>query len=256
MSKVIVIANQKGGVAKTTTTASFGAGLALKGYNVLLIDTDPQGNLSDSLGADNETSATIYEVMKNEVTASEAIQHLEKFDIIPSNLSLASADIEFTDLGKEHKLKEALESLNNIDKPYDYIIIDTPPVVGIVIMNAFTCADEIIIPVKADIFSASGITQLYQNVNSVKKYSNSNIIIAGILFIDHDSRTNISKDIEQITSNIAAHINVPIYKTTIRHSIKIKEAQANNIDIFQYDSKNNVAVDYLKFTEEYLKGDN
>lgn len=253
MAKVIVIANQKGGVAKTTTAASLGAGLSRRGYKVLLIDTDPQGNLSDSVGADNQHKPTCYEVLKREVQADEAVQHINSFDIIPSNIMLASADVEFTTIGKEQRLKETIQPIEN---NYDYIIIDTPPSLGILTMNAFTYANEVIIPTKTGIFAATGITQLFQSIETVLKYCNPQLKVVGILITDYDPRTIIGKDIKKLTETIGTHMDVPIYKTTIRHSVKVEEAQANKTDIYTYDKGNNVSIDYTNFIDEYLKGEN
>lgn len=251
MVKRIAVANQKGGVSKTTTTHALGAGLGILGYKVLLIDLDPQGNLSDNSGIDTNTSTTIYEVMKEEAGAEEVIQKTEYFDIIPANLNLASADLEFAKTGKEYILKERLIS---IEKNYDFIIIDTPPALGILTVNAFTYVDDIIIPTNASIFASSGIMQLYNSIETVKKYCNPDIKIDGILFTKFNSRTVIASDIKELTEIISKEIKTKVYDTQIRNSVMVDEAQANRMDIYSYDKNNNVSVDYMTFIKEYLKG--
>jgi len=256
MIKIIACANQKGGVGKTTTAGAMIAGLAKKGYKVLGIDLDPQGNLSNSCGAEMYQQPTVYELMKREVKVDEVVQHMEKFDIIPSNIMLAGAEQELSQTGKEHRLKE---SVSPIIEKYDYIVIDTPPSLGVMTVNAFTIANEIIIPTTAGIFAANGIQQLNNTVKNVQKYCNPDVKIVGILLTRFNQRTNIGKQIKELTEQLGNHINVPVYKTYIRSGIAIEEAQANQIDIFAYAEayfKNStVAEDYNNFIQEYLKGE-
>ena len=247
---IITISNQKGGVAKTTTSAALAAGLKQKGYTVLAIDLDPQGNLSDNVAADNREKPTIYELLKNQASINEVIQHTEQFDIIPSNIMLAGLEKEIiSDLGKEQRLKEVLANVN-----YDYIIIDTPPALGLLTINAFTACDEVIIPTTAGIFSASGITQLYDTIRNVKKYCNANIKINGILITKFNPRSNNNQDMKNLINKLGEYISAPVYKTFIRNSIVIEEAQTRKTDIFTYKKDSTVASDYLAFIDEYLKG--
>lgn len=246
---IITISNQKGGVAKTTTSAALAAGLKQKGYTVLAIDLDPQGNLSDNVGADNREKPTIYELLKNQASIQEVIQHTEQFDIIPSNIMLAGLEKEIiSDLGKEQRLKEVLENVT-----YDYIIIDTPPALGLLTINAFTACDEVIIPTTAGIFSASGITQLYDTICNVKKYCNANIKINGILITKFNPRSNNNQDMKNLINKLCEYIDAPVYKTFIRNSIVIEEAQTRKTDIFTYKKDSTVSVDYLEFINEFLK---
>lgn len=251
MAKIIAIANQKGGVGKTTTSHALTAGLAEKGYRTLCIDLDPQGNLSASCGAVNYDIPTVYEMMKGEVNVKDVIQTLGLYNIIPANIMLSGAEQELNSTGKEHRLKE---SLSDIVNDYDYIIIDTPPSLGVLTVNAFTFCDEIIIPTTAGIFATAGIQQLARTVENVKKYCNPNLKIKGILFTRYNPRTNISKQVKEIAESFAEHIKAPVYDTTIRNGIAVEEAQANKEDIFTYNSKSSVAEDYRVFIEEYLKG--
>ena len=261
MPKIIACANQKGGVGKTTTAGALIAGLARKGYKVLGIDLDPQGNLSNSCGAEMYEKATVYELMKREVTAETVIQHAsvfhdgKGFDIIPANIMLAGAEQELSQTGKEHRLKE---TVSPIAKNYDYIIIDTPPSLGVLTVNAFTLADEIIVPTTAGIFAANGIQQLNSTVQNVQKYCNPNVKIVGILLTRFNQRTNIGRQIKELTEQLGTYINAPVYQTYIRNGIAVEEAQANQTDIFSYSEsyskKSTVAEDYNNFVEEYLKG--
>lgn len=250
MPKIIAISNQKGGVGKTTTTASLIAGLANRGYKTLGIDMDPQGNLTDSFGAEAYEKPTAYELIKEEIPVQNIVQRIHNFDLIPSNIMLAGAEQELTQTGKEHRLKETVKPIQN---NYDYIIIDTPPSLGVLTVNAFTFADEVIIPTTAGIFAAKGIQQLYKTIKSVQRYCNANVDIKGILITRFDSRTNIGKQIKYLTEQLGEHIQTIVFNTSIRNGIAIEEAQANSRDIFSYSKDSNVAKDYDAFINEYLK---
>lgn len=252
MAKVITVANQKGGVAKTTTSAALAAGLKDYGYRVLAIDLDPQGNLSDSVGANNQEKVTAYELMKREATAKEAIQEVIPFDIIPANIMLAGAEQEISQIGKEKRLEEQIEPILN---DYDYIVVDTPPSLGLLTINAFTMADEVIIPTTAGIFAASGITQLYDTIRNVKKYTNPKIKIAGILLTKYNPRATNNQDMKHLTEQIANYIQAPLYETFIRQSVVVEEAQTRKMDLFNYKKEATVVNDYKNFVEEYLKGE-
>lgn len=252
--KVIAVANQKGGVGKTTTSHALSARLCKLGFKVLAIDLDPQGNLSSAFGVDNYNKPTIYNLMKNEVTAKEVLQQAQNgVDVIPSNIMLAGCEQELSHTGKEHRLKECIEPIKN---NYDFIIIDTPPSLGVLTVNAFTAASDILIPTTAGIFAATGINQLNITVTSVKKYCNPNVNIMGILFTRFNPRVNISKQVKELTEEISEFISVPIYKTYIRSAIVIEEAQANHKDIFDYAESSTVSEDYKNFVDEFLKGIN
>lgn len=251
--QIIAVANQKGGVGKTTTSQALCAGLADKGYQVLGIDLDPQGNFSTACGADNYNVSTIYELMKGEASTEETIQHIKSgFDMLASNIMLAGAEQELSHTGKEHRLKEVVTP---VVANYDFIVIDTPPSLGILTVNAFTCATDILIPTTAGIFATTGISQLNSTVKSVQKYCNPKVKIRGILFTRFNPRVNISKHIKELTEQLSEYISAKIYKTTIRSSVAVEEAQANKTDIFDYAEKSTVSEDYKAFIEEFLKGD-
>ncbi len=251
--RIIAVANQKGGVGKTTTSQALTAGLAARGYKVLGIDLDPQGNFSAACGSVNYDVPTVYELMKREAAAGETVQNIkDRYDIIPSNIMLAGTEQELSQTGKEYRLKEVIAP---IAQNYDYIIIDTPPSLGLLTINAFTVASDILIPTTAGIFAATGINQLNETVRSVQKYCNPDIHITGILFTRFNPRTNISKQIKELTEQLSEYISAPIYKTYIRSAIAVEEAQANRTDIFNYAGKSTVAEDYKAFIDEFLKGE-
>lgn len=247
--KTIAIANQKGGVGKTTTSGTMAAILKRKGARVLVVDLDPQGNLSDSIGADSYNSPTIYEVMKRELPAKDVIQEMEAYDLIPANIMLAGAEQEFFQLGKEQRLKETLDPVKT---NYDYIVIDTPPSLGVLTVNAFTAADEIIIPTTAGVFAAKGIRQLYDTIRNVQRYCNPKVKCAGILLTRYDPRAVNNKDMKALIEQIGEYIDAPLFNTYIRSTVAVEEAQARSIDLLSYKTGATAAEDYTAFVEEYL----
>ena len=251
MKNVVAIANQKGGIGKTTTTQALAAGLSAKGYRVLAIDSDPQGNLTFACGAEYEGCPTLYHVMRGMVDAGEAVQHVPGgFDLIPANIMLSGAEREFIDTGKEHLLEE---SISPIAGNYDFIVIDTPPSLGTLTINALTFADDVLIPTTASMFAANGIGQLNGTVANVRKYCNPEVKIIGILITRYSSRANISKELCGFTEKMGEYISAPIYKTHIRAAVAIEEAQAVQEDIFNYSTRANVAEDYRAFVDEFLE---
>ena len=173
------------------------------------------------------------------------------YDILP-NIMLVGAEQELSQTGKEHRLKEAITP---VAEKYDYIIIDTPPSLGVLTVNAFTAASDILIPTTAGIFATTGINQLNETVKSVQRYCNPNVKIMGILFTRFNPRANISKQIKELTEQLSEYISAPIYKTYIRSAVAVEEAQANRTDIFEYAEKSTVSEDYKAFIEEFLKGE-
>ena len=248
MNQIISIINQKGGVGKSTTSQSLAAGLSIKGFKVLLIDMDSQGNLSFSVGA-NKQGISVLEILKKEVPAEESIQHIGTIDIIPASISLAGADMQLTEMGKEYRLKEAIEP---VKKRYDYIIIDTPPALGILTINALTASDSVIIPAQADIYSIDAIGQLYSTIRAVKQYTNRDLSITGILLTRFSDRTVLSRDLANMIQNTAEQLGTRLFDSTIREAIAIKEAQVSQSDIFAYAPKSKVADDYMRFVDEFL----
>ena len=248
-TKIIAVINQKGGVGKSTTAEALTAGLLLKGHTCLAIDLDAQGNLSYTAGAKTEGVPTVLEVLTGEATAREAIQHLQGGDVIAANKSLAGADAFINSTGKEYKLKEALEELQG---EYQYIIIDTPPALGILTVNALTACHSIIIPAQADIYSLQGIEKLAETIKPVKKYCNPSIFIEGILLTRYSPRSVLSREVAEIAGKLADKLGTKVFKTTIREAIAVKEAQISQQSLFEYAPKAKVAEDYRAFIEELL----
>lgn len=249
----IVLACQKGGVAKSTTAYTMAAGLYKQGLKVLLIDTDPQANLSFTAGLDvASVNNTLYDVFKGNISIDEAIYTSQMgVDIITGGLDMVSADMEFTQTGREYMLKEAIE---DIQRSYDYCIIDTAPHMGILTINALTAADSVIIPITADIFALMGLTQLKGIIDSVKRYSNHNLKISGLLLTKYKG-TNANKAMMKQAGNIAESFGTILYKTVIREATAIQESQILQSDIFAESAKAGVTQDYKAFLEEYLESE-
>lgn len=248
MKKIVSIINQKGGVGKSTTAESLAAGLSLRGYKTLAVDLDAQGNLTYTFGADN-TGATVLEVLTGDATAAEAIKHTQSCDVLPANKALAGADAYIKETGKEYRLKEALE---NVADQYDYIIIDTPPALGILTVNALTACQSVIIPSQADIYSIQGIEQLSETMKPVKKYCNPGLEIEGILLTRYSARSVLSREVADMLEELAAKLGTKLFKTKIRENISIKEAQICRKSIMEYSPKSNAAKDYNEWIEEVL----
>ena len=247
MKQIISITNQKGGVGKSTTAQALGAGYSLKGFKVLFIDLDPQGNLSYTLGAKPE-SYSILDVFNKKVTTVKAIQQTQGGSyLLSSSPLLSGADMQLNQTGKEYKLKEALGPIK--DK-YDYIIIDTPPSLGILTINALTASTWAIIPAQADIYSLQGIGQFYNTVNAVKQYCNTSLIIKGILLTSFNNRTILSRDMQEMIKDTAKKLGTTLFNTTIRKNVAVKEAQAYKQDIFTYSPKSNASIDYQNLIKE------
>lgn len=249
MGRAIAIINQKGGVGKSTTAATLAAGLHLKGHKTLAVDLDAQGNLSYTAGAKTD-GATILGVLTGEVKAEDAIQHTASGDIIAASKALAGADAFITDTGKEYKLKEALEGLRG---EYDFIIVDTPPALGILTINALTACDTIIVPAQADIYSLQGIQQLAETMKPVKKYCNPDLKISGILLTRYNPRSVLSREVADFAEQLAARMGTQVFKTTIREGIAVREAQIRQQTLFSYAPKAKVTADYTSFIEELLR---
>lgn len=246
------ISNQKGGVGKSTTANALGAGLARKGFKVLYIDLDAQGNLSHSMRATNR-DITSLEVLTGTATAAEAVVETLQGDIIPASPALASADAILTDTGKEYRLREALAPIS--DK-YDYCILDTPPALGTLTVNALTACNGVLITTQADIYSLQGIGQLARTIQTVQKYCNSDLSIIGIAITRYSSRAVLTRDMTELLEDTAKQLHTTVYTTKIRECIALKEAQARQQDIFTYSPSSNAAKDYEGLLTEILGGKN
>ena len=248
MSKAIAVINQKGGVGKSTTALAIGAGLSLKGYSVLFIDLDAQGNLSYTLGADTQ-GYNAMGVLERPETAKEEIQHTPQGDIIASSPKLAGADKLLEETGKEYRFKEALESLQGA---YDFIIVDTPPALGILTINALTACTGAIIPAQADIYSLQGIAQLNSTIETVKKYCNPSLSIMGIVITRFNGRSIIRREVAEMLEQTAEQLHTKLFKARIRECTALVEAQATKQSIYKYSPKSNATADYKALVNEIL----
>ena len=251
--KTIALSNQKGGVAKTTTAAALASGLSGRGFKVLAVDLDPQSNLGFSSGADLlNMTATLYDVFKGTAELQNAIQHLEDYDIVVGGLSLAGADMDFTQTGREFLLKEALET---VGAGYDFCLLDCPPTLGILTVNALTAADSVIVPITADAYSLQGLSQLKLLIDRVRKYSNRELVIAGLLITRYDDRTNVSKALSDQIYQTAERLGTKVFSKPIRNSVAVREAQVLRSNLFTEAPRANATKDYTAFIDELLKGE-
>ena len=248
-AKIFAIINQKGGVGKSTTAEAMASGLTLKGFRCLSTDLDAQGNMTYTVNG-NTDGATVLGVLMGEVKPFDAIQHTDGFgDIIVSSKALSGADGFITITGKEYRLKEALEKVCDM---YDYIIIDTPPALGILTVNALTACHSVIIPAQAEIYSLQGIEQLSETMKPVRKYCNPQLDIAGILLTRYSQRTVLSREVAEMAKQLAQKLGTKIFSTSIRENISVKEAQISQKSLFEYAPNSNAAKDYAAFIEELL----
>ncbi len=247
MAYIITLTNQKGGVGKTTTCSSLISGLAAQNKKVLGIDLDPQGNLGFSLGIEIDDCPTIYDAMKNHSSLTEIIQHTDFGDIIPSNILLSGAELEFNRAGREFILKNLIASVEN---DYDYIIIDTPPALNILTVNAYVASDALIIPMAPEILSLLGVSQLKETVDTVKKFYNNHLEVLGILLTRYNSRLNLSKEVCEMAENIASQLDTHVFDTKIRTGVAVAEAPAHGESVLTYAPKSNPAADYTHFMNE------
>ena len=246
MSKVISISNHKGGVGKTTSAINIGAGLNLLKKKVLLIDLDPQANLSQSLGLINEP-INIYGALRGEYKL-QPIEIFKGLDVIPSTLDLSGAEVELSsEPGREYILKELIEPLRS---SYDFIIIDSPPSLGVLTINSFTASDEILIPLQAQYLALQGLAKLVEVVDKIKGRLNKGLKIGGVFITQYDSRKVLNRD---VVDTIQAHFKDKVCKTKIRDNIALAEAPSQGLDIFRYNNKSKGAEDYLALSKEVLK---
>ena len=249
MGKCIAVANQKGGVGKTTTSVNLSACLGEKGKKVLLIDLDPQGNASSGLGIE-ESEKSIYDVLINDVKLSDAIIKTEfkNLSICAANTSLAGAEIELVDIEKrETRLKNAVAEIKD---NYDFIIIDCPPSLGLLTVNAFVCTDTILIPLQCEFYALEGLSQLVRTIKSIKKSLNKDIDIEGILLTMFDGRTNLSV---QVADEIKKYYPDKVYKSVIPRNVRLSEAPSYGQPINIYDKHSKGAKSYIDLAKEVIK---
>jgi len=246
MTKIIAISNHKGGVGKTTSSVNIGAGLSILKRRVLLIDLDPQANMSQSLGINNPDTS-IYESLRDQ-NQLDIVNLQENLDIVPSTLDLSGAEIELSsETGREYILAELIEPIKS---NYDYIIIDCPPSLGLLTVNAMAAADEVIIPLQAQFLAMKGLTKIVEVIDKVKKRVNKNLKIGGIFVTQYDKRKVLHRD---VVETIPQLIDKYVFKTKIRDNISLAEAPSTGLDIFRYNPKSFGAEDYLDLCKEIIE---
>jgi chromosome partitioning protein len=246
MSVVISVITQKGGVGKTTTVNSLAATLNKVGKRVLTIDIDPQSNLSFSTGADVNAS-TIYDVLKGSAKAQDAIQRRPMTDIIPSTILLSGIELEFTGQNREFLLKKAIKPIKNL---YDYILIDSPPGLGILTVNALAACDYVLIPMLPDIFSLQGLALIYETIEHISKSCNPSIKFAGIVLNRYSKRSLLHREVYGTAKMISEHLDIPIFNSIIRNCVALSEAQSLQCDITDYSGINTGAKDFKDLVNE------
>lgn len=245
MTQIITVANHKGGVGKTATTQNLGAGLALKGFRVLLIDLDAQANLSLSFGLINPEK-TIYEALRGEIELP-IYRIKDNLDIVPSCLDLSAIEVELlAEAGRDYFLRNLI---NKIKSNYDYILIDCPPSIGVLTINSLATSNKVLIPMVAHFLAVQGIQKLFNVMNLVKERLNPDLALLGVLVTKFDGRTVLQRDIKEAIENEESN---KAFKTAIRENTTIAEATYKGVDVFEYDPSSNGAIDYSKFITEVL----
>ncbi len=250
MGRVISVANQKGGVGKTTSTVSLAAALAVHGKKVLIIDSDPQGNATSGLGVQKgELEQDVYDVLVNQVPMADVIVPTtrENLMIAPSTIQLAGAEIELTSqLRREQRLKEAVKKIKD---DYDYIFIDCPPSLGHLTMNAFTASDTVLIPVQCEYYALEGLSQLMNTITMVRKHFNPQLKIEGVLLTMYDARTNLGNEVKD---DVIKYFREKVYKTIIPRNVRLSEAPSYGQAIVDYDPRSRGAEVYMELAKEVL----
>lgn len=250
MCKIVSVANQKGGVGKTTTAVNLSTILAKKGKKVLLIDADPQGNATSGLGVEKNVELSTYDILVNDTTIDQVIQKtaIKNLALCPSNISLAGAEVELVSMmSREQRLKEKIDVVKDL---FDYIFIDCPPSLGLVTLNSFTASNSVLIPVQCEYFALEGLGQLLNTINLVKKHLNKGIEVEGALLTMYDIRTNLSN---QVVKEVKKYFGEKVYKTVIPRNVRLSEAPSYGMPITVYDPRSKGAKSYIKFAKEFLK---
>ena len=250
MGRIIAIANQKGGVGKTTTAINLSACLAEKGKKVLAVDMDPQGNMTSGLGVDkDEIDQTVYELIIGEAAIEDVIykEARENLDVLPTSIDLSAAEIEL--IGVDNKEFIIREHIQKVKENYDYIIIDCPPSLNTLTINAMTTADSVLVPIQCEYYALEGLSQLMHTINLVRERLNPNLVMEGVVFTMYDARTNLSL---QVVENVKDNLNQNIYKTIIPRNIRLAEAPSYGMPINEYDSKSKGAESYRLLADEVI----
>jgi chromosome partitioning protein len=250
MGRIIAIANQKGGVGKTTTAINLSASLASLGKKVLAIDMDPQGNMSSGLGVDkNEVEKTVYDLIIGNIGIEECIYEevIENLDVLPSNIDLSAAEIEL--IGVDNKEYILRDKVNKVKEKYDFIIIDCPPALSMLTINAMTTSDSVLVPIQCEYYALEGLSQLIHTIELVQERLNPELEIEGVVFTMYDARTNLSL---QVVENVKDNLNQNIYKTIIPRNVRLAEAPSYGMPINLYDPKSKGTESYLLLAEEVI----
>ena len=249
MEKIITVTNQKGGVGKTTTSLSLINALHMQGCRVLGVDLDPQGSLGFSAGLDIENSTTIYEVFKGTAQVEDAIVETDLGDILPSNILLSTAELEFNSPGREYMLKNQLQ---HVAGRYDHIIIDTPPALNVLTVNAYVASAALIIPMAPEILSLLGISQILDTINTVRKYYNPDLRVLGILLNKYNMRLTLNREVLELSEEIARRLDTKVFETKIRSSVTVAEAPAHGESVLSYAPTSNPALDFQSLLDELM----
>lgn len=250
MGKIVSIANQKGGVGKTTTAINLSTVLAKRGKKVLLVDADPQGNATSGLGVNKEQQFSVYDVLIEDIEVENTLQStiVKNLDLCPSNINLAGAEVQLVSMEeREYRLKKKLD---NIRSKYDFIIIDCPPSLGLVTLNSFTASDSVLIPIQCEYYALEGLGQLLNTIDLVKKHMNKSLQVEGALLTMYDVRTNLSN---QVVKEVKKYFGDKVYKNVIPRNVKLSEAPSYGMPITMYDPRSKGAKSYEKFAREFIK---